>query len=129
LRAGELVQLSAFSALLTFGRRRAIQWALAGAPVETGEVSAVQGGPDAAVHIDIDAARTVGAFRRLVDLRERRIRRVGTWIEADDVTRRVYASQSPVHRLSPDRIVDRARHDAVERAISLVTFMVFSKDG
>ena len=115
MRAGQLIQLPPFCALRAFRRGRPVQRALAEPAVETGQLPARQRGPDHAVHVDIDAARAEAACGRLVDFSQRGIGRVRTGIEPDDVARLVDAREAAVHRLAPDHIVDRTRHDPVER--------------
>src|SRR3984957_499803 len=72
--------------------------------------------PDHAAQSDVDTARTERAFRRLIHFRQRGVGRIGARIDADDIAGLVDAGEAAVHRLAPDGIVDRARHDAVERS-------------
>src|SRR5581483_13608 len=115
LRAGEAIERPALGALLAGRRGRAVERALALAAIEAGELAARQRGPDHALAVDVDAARTIGALRRLVDLGQRGLRRVRARQQPDDVARLVEAREADIHRLAPDRIVDRARLHAVER--------------
>ena len=78
-------------------------------------MTAREHGPHHAVGRKIDAARAVALIGRQVDFCERGLRRVRARHQTDDVARLVHPRETDVHRLAPDRIVDRARLDAIER--------------
>src|SRR5215471_12271971 len=76
-RPGERIEIEALGAFLALLGTWSIEWPLAFAPVEAGEVPAVERQPGDAVAVDIHAADAVAGQRDLVDLRERGVRRVG----------------------------------------------------
>src|SRR3989475_1400860 len=114
LRPGHAVERPALGAELAARRLGAVERALALAPVEARDVPARERRPHHAVGAHVDAARTVGAFRRNIDLGQRRLGRTGSGHDAHQVARLVHAREADAHRLAPDRIVDRARRHAVE---------------
>src|SRR5206468_9260329 len=83
--------------------------------IEARHVAARERRPHHAVGGHVDAARAPGALGRYEDLGERGLGGVGPGNDADDVAGLVYASEADAHRLAPDRIVHRTRHNAVER--------------
>src|SRR5206468_10635551 len=83
--------------------------------IEARHVAARERRPHHAVGGHVDAARAPGALGRYEDLGERGLGGVGPGDDADDVAGLVHAAEADSHRLAPDGIVHRARHDAVER--------------
>src|SRR6202012_5053806 len=88
---------------------------LAQLAVEAREMAAREHCPHHAIEADVDATRTERAFRRLIHFGERGVDGIGPVSETNDIAGLIDAGEAAVHRLAPDRIVDRARHDAIER--------------
>ena len=105
-RAWELVEAPALGAVVA-GRRRSVQRARALAPVEAPHVPAGQRHPDHALPVDIAAPGAESRQRDVVDLGQRRIRRIG-------------AGRQPYHRTrvrpvgTPDGAVHRTGHHRIE---------------
>src|SRR5262249_7052662 len=105
-RARILVELPALGAVIA-GGLRPVERALAQAAVEAADVAAREGDPHHALRIDVAAAHAEARHRHVVDLGERRLRRIGAGSKPHDRTG-VGADGAP------DRAVDRVRHHRVE---------------
>src|SRR3989442_2116329 len=114
LRSRVLIQRPAFRTLLSGCGGRPVERPFAFATVEACEMSARKRGPDHTVEIEVDAARTVSFVRRQVNFRQRGLRRVWTLHETQDVAKLIHAREAHIHRLAPDRIIDRTRLNTVE---------------
>src|SRR5205085_1051275 len=115
LRPGHAVERPAFRTMLAGRRGRAVERTLALAAIEARHVAAREHGPHHATAREVDAARAVALVGRQVDFGERRLARVRSGHQADDVARLIDPREADVHRLAPDRIVDRAWLNAIER--------------
>ena len=93
---------------------RAVERSLAFAPIEAREVAARERRPHNTIQIEIDAARAVSLIGRYVHFGQSRLRRVWTRHEAQDIARLVHAREADIHRLAPDRIVNRTRLNTVK---------------
>ena len=105
-RTGVLVKRPALGAVIA-GRFRPVERAFALAPVEAAEVAARQRHPHDALAVDVGAADAEARHRHVVDLRERRLRRIRSRNEPHDSAR-----IGPER--APDRAVHRTRHHGVE---------------
>src|SRR2546428_7806481 len=88
------------------GRVRPVEWALALAAIEAGEMAARQRRPEHPIAVEVAAARPIARKRRLVDFCQRRLRRIGAWIEAHDVP-------GGYQRCPPDGPIDRGHGHTV----------------
>src|SRR5579864_635430 len=86
LRPRETIERPAFRTKLAGHRIRAVERLLTLGAVEAREMPARQNGPDDAVEIKIEAARSVTLFRRHIDFGECGFRRVRPGDEPNDVT-------------------------------------------
>src|SRR5579864_8670676 len=107
---GILVERPALGASIP-GRVRSVERTLAFAAIEAAEMAAAERHPDHALAVDIAAARTEAGHWDVIDLGERRRRRVGPERNAYYTAR---AAQDADR--SPDRTVSRTWHDGVEPA-------------
>src|ERR1700733_15157572 len=117
LRSGKAVERPAFEALLAGRSVRPGKRLLAFGSIETGEMSAGENRPSHAVEVDIHAAGAEGALRRLENLGDRRVGGIAARNHADEIARLRDAGEARAHRLAPDHVALRARHDAVERRL------------
>src|SRR5580704_6867318 len=116
LRTRHGVERPTFWTDLAGCRVRAVERTLALAAIEARHMTARERRPHHAVGREIDAARAEGAgiLRGQIEFSERGLRRIGTRHDANDVAGLLEAREPDVHRLAPDRIIDRARLHAVQ---------------
>src|SRR5499427_3714273 len=113
LRPGHLVDGPALGTELAFGSVRPVERSLALAAIEARDVPARIGQPRHAVRGHVDAARAPDTLRRNVHLGERGLGGIRPRHGPDEKAGLVHAREADAHRLAPDRVVHRARHDAV----------------
>ena len=106
---GILVERPALGAVIA-GGLRSVERRLALAAIEAADVAAAERHPHHALPVDVGAARAEAGHRHVVDLGQRRRRRVGARRQAHD-------RAGHAQRRAPDRAVDRARHHRVERRV------------
>ena len=105
---GKRVECPSLGALLTALGAWPVERASAFSAVEARDMAAVERHPNHAVAIDVHAANAVSRQRHLVDFRKRRVRRVGSGTDTDDVAGMRQAR-------SPDRTVGWTPGDAIQR--------------
>ena len=107
---GILVERPALGAVIA-GRLRPVERPLALAAIEAAHVAAAERHPHDALAVDVGAARAEAGHRHVVDLGERRLRRIRRPARARTTAPGI------AERRAPDRAVDRARHHRVERRV------------